>query len=66
MQRDPVGNRPEEGETDHPRFTRDGVRAARAGEEGVGVEEDVVPVQQQRAGEVAAGEDGGYAGEFLG
>ena len=65
MQRDPVGNRPEEGETDHARLAGDGVRAARAGEEGVGVEEDAVPVQQQRAREVAAGEDGRYAGDFV-
>ena len=46
VQWDAIRYRPKEGETNHSRLPGDGVRAARAGEEGVGVEEDAVPMQE--------------------
>lgn len=57
MHWDTVRDTPEETEALYTRFARYWVRTAWYGEEGVCVEEDAVPVEQERSRKVAAYED---------
>lgn len=65
VQRNTIRDTPEETKRNHARFSRHRITARRGCEESVGVEDDVVPVQQQTARKVAAGEDGGHAVDLL-